>query len=801
MNTSTMRSSNNGIPSIFVVALITIGIFLSIVSVDGIQPGASTNGRSANTLWNTPSLSSSSPPPQRCFRTRLYDSAREDEIRKKIEKLKEEGKLGNGSDASASPDGLRDKKSSAYDDYADKVQGKLGKRKGQILGFTSDYTRKSRDSGSSSSTTSKKEKYDIDDFIAEEDKMDAAAAKADANVNANAKELELENSSSASGSGGQQNQSSEEQEQDERGRQVSKMDARGRRVGRIGTLPEDLLPSEEEETTASSSSDGEKNDDNNRISIDPALFDLKNTDPDPPEMSEEELVELVAERLAAKRAAEDAEIEAEKARKKKERELEASKNAKAETETTSSSGNKKATSTGVGGSWSKNETKPEADYTPKVGGWGVFARPKSISQAYGGGRRIGAGYDNVDAEGEKLRTKKLLKDYRKKVGIEVPTEKEHAAEIEEALSIGQRAMQRGVYATAVSVLEKVTIWCSTNSKVGSKVYLELAMAYEACGRTKEAAQIYNTLTDCRMEDVKYSAKQLLYGLEAMEVMREVSPDFNRKKSQNAFIDATGLDNFASNFDDVYQTAYVDMDSSFYKKLTESVVRSVREARQILIQARGKGEVSRTRIVQALRCINRNYEELLSSEIDLSKTREPTAFLNGKPIEADTSDFGPASFGASGDFQLLGADEMIRNMDGEWRLQLLADKQGDGVSFFNTSTAIQRFSTKDTTMTFSAEGPSGLTTEKCSGKIEMNASKRLLSRAQVESSNTGVNGILSMIGGGKNAGFSAAVSRDQQIVSVDSLFFITRRARSSRGSGDLDKEYFTVWRRVFPEDNE
>ena len=191
-----------------------------------------------------------------------------------------------------------------------------------------------------------------------------------------------------------------------------------------------------------------------------------------------------------------------------------------------------------------------------------------------------------------MNTAKLLKDYRRKVGIDVPTEKEHAQEIEEALKIGQLAMQRGIYATAVSALEKVTQWCSTNSKVGSKVYLELAMAYEAVGRTKEAYQVYKTLADCRMEDVKYNAKRLLYGMEAMEVMKDLSSEFSRKKTKNTFIETTGLDTIASNFDDVYNTAYIDLEGGFYKKLTESVVRSNREARQILLKATGQRGAAR-----------------------------------------------------------------------------------------------------------------------------------------------------------------------------------------------------------------
>mmetsp|Transcript_22730 Transcript_22730/g.53891 ORF Transcript_22730/g.53891 Transcript_22730/m.53891 type:complete len:786 (+) Transcript_22730:251-2608(+) len=772
------------VPAVVVVvnAVTITGFMLSLVVVYSIRLGIGSNGRS-NQLLPTPFLSPIPPLPcqslssSRSSRMRLFDSqsprdAREEEIREKIEKLKEEGRLGKAQASSeAASDSTDTPRKSAYDDYANKVQGKLGKRQGQLLGFTGDGTEKC---GSKTSSKEKNKEYSVDDFIAAEEKADA---------------VELNSARTL-----------DEPEQDDRGRQLAKIDGRGRRVATIGSLPEELLPPKEPETLTSTSSSEE----GATININPAIFDIPEKDEqEPPEMTEEELVELVAERLAEKRAVEDAAIEAAaKARREKARQAEESSvttGEQGDSEESTSSGTKMTTS-GVGGSWKKTESEPEADYKPKVGGWGVFPRPKSISEAYGGGRRIGAGYDKVDDEAQKLNTQRLLKDYRKKIGIEVPSEKEHAAEIEEALSIGQRAMQRGVYGTAVSALEKVTKWCSTNSKVGSKVYLELAMAYEAVGRTKEASQVYKTLTECRMEDVKYNAKRLLYGLEAMEVMKSVSSDFTRKKTRNAFIDATGLDNIASKFDDVYQTAYVDLDNGFYKKLTESVVRSTREARQILVQAQGKGEVSRTRIVQALRCLSRQFDDMLQSEINSSVSQEPTAYLNGKPIERgplESSVYG-SSIGSLGDFTLLNAKEMLQQIDGEWKLQLLADRSGDGVSFFNTTSAVQKFCIDD--MTFSATGPSGLGTENCSGSIMMDDSKRVLSKDKIDSSNIGVGGILSVITGGKNSGFSAAVSRKQQIVSVDSLLLITRRARGSSKSGDLDKEYFGVWRRVTPQDD-
>lgn len=513
-------------------------------------------------------------------------------------------------------------------------------------------------------------------------------------------------------------------------------------------------------------------------------------------MTEEELVELVANKLAEKRAVEDAAIEA---AAKARREAQQNNETAADATVGSDSGGPPMTTSGIGGTWVKRATTTtEKDlYKPKTGSWGAFPRPKDISKAYGGGRRVGAGFSNEGDAVASMNTQKLLKEYRRKVGIDVPSEKEHASEIEDALKIGQLAMQRGIYGTAVSALEKVTQWCSTNSKVGSKVYLELAMAYEAVGRTKEAYQVYTTLTECRMEDVKFNAKRLLYGMEAMEIMRDVSSEFSRTKTRNTFIDATGLDTIAQNFDDVYQTAYVDLDGNFYKHLTESVVRSPREARQILLKATGKGEVGRMRVVQALRCLARQFDDCLKSELSSAAQEEPTAYLNGKPIVKGAPAPGLGSLDpmviSLGDFALLSSQEMVQNLAGKWRLQLLADKQGDGVSFFNTTTAVQDISIED--MTFSATGPSGLATVETSGDLEMEDSKRILTRPNLEVSG----GFLGVFRGARESGFLGAISREQQVVSVDSILLITKSAPGSRTGRNAEKEHFAVWRRLGSED--
>jgi hypothetical protein len=385
----------------------------------------------------------------------MKNLSREDEIRRKILKLKRQGIISDSSTPGSIP------KTS----YEDKVKEKLGKKKSQMRGFCDD-----------------------------DDQTDAIQA-----------ELDSEDEEAISNDDATQTQ------------------------GRIGRLPElqdkSLMRSVPQEDQVTSDYRYETP---NKPLINPDLFDDSE-----PEMSEEDLVDLVSKRLSEKQQQKvDASIAATSS---------AASASIRPTKTSSTESTLKQATSGVGGTWTKDDKSNSTEYyKPKSGSWGAFPRPKDISKAYGGGRRVGAGYSKEDQEAANLATKERLQRYREKVGIDVPSEKEHAAEIEEALQLGQLAMLRGVYATAVSALEKVTPWCSTNSKVGSKVFLELAMAYEAVGRTHEAYQVYQTLSTCRMEDVKHNAKRLLYGMEAMEIMRDISSEFSRKKIKNTFIDATGL---------------------------------------------------------------------------------------------------------------------------------------------------------------------------------------------------------------------------------------------------------------------
>ncbi len=471
------------------------------------------------------------------------------------------------------------------------------------------------------------------------------------------------------------------------------------------------------------------------------------------------------------------------------------------------------TTSGVGGSWSSpnSEQGPDA-YQPKVSTWGAFPRPRNISVAYGGGKRVGAG---VKAD-EKLKqqsidsTKERLRAYREKMGIEVQSEKDYADVIEEALLLAGRAMQRGSYAVGVSALEKVTQYCSTRSKLGGKVFLELAMAYEAEGKTDKAIGLYATLTKSPIEEIKMNADKLLYGLEAINFMRNEAKleDFSRKKAADTFIDATGFRDMTQNFDKVYNTAYIDLDkgSQYYKMLTENVVRSTREARQILLKAVSASEVERMKVVQALRSISRHFDDYLILEKKNAEAKNVPVDYAGRPIVSTRrSTETTTAIGLDG-FVLSEPTQMLNSLNGEWRLQVMANKKGDGVDFFNNTLFWQKIDTSSRDDMAYISGSPGMKAQ--SGTLNFNGEERILSRDGMSSTSVpvggggggGGGGLLSMFFGG--AGGSAAATAGQmikvpqQVLSVDSALLITR-AIVKVNAIDNVKSYYSVWRRVEP----
>ena len=457
---------------------------------------------------------------------------------------------------------------------------------------------------------------------------------------------------------------------------------------------------------------------------------------------------------------------------------------------------------GIGGAWSPPEEKTgDEAYQPKVGTWGAFPRPRNISTAYGGGKRVGAGVKTDEkAKQQSIEsTQDRLRAYRQKMGIEVQSEKDHVGVIEEALELASRAMQRGSYNLGVSALEKVTQYCSTRSKLGGKVFLELAMAYEAEGQTDQAIGLYAALTKSPIETIKMNADKLLYGLEAMTFMRDEAKleEFSRKKAADTFIDATGFNDMAKNFDKVYNTAYIDLDkgSQYYRMLTENVVRSTREARQILLKAVSKSEVDRTKVTQSLRSIARHFDEALIEEKENEAAKNVPVDYAGRPImtsRRSAQDNLATAIGMDG-FVLLTSAETLTSLNGEWRLQLMADKKGDGVEFFNNTLMWQSVDSSE--MEFNC-GSKGLRSSSQSGDLQFIDKDRILSRMNTSAKAGGGGGLLSMLMGGGGGAAGEMTKKPQQVMTVDSALLVTRAIVQAQAADNV-KDYYSVWRRVEP----
>jgi hypothetical protein len=130
-----------------------------------------------------------------------------------------------------------------------------------------------------------------------------------------------------------------------------------------------------------------------------------------------------------------------------------------------------------------------------------------------------------------------------------------------------------------------------------------------------------------------------------------------------------------------------------------------------------------------------------------------------------------------------------------RLQLIADKRGDGVKFFNSTAAWQRVDTDR--MSFTAVGPAGFSTVQQEGKFEFNEKRRVLRRKAVDITGGGGMFLSGLFGGKRTTGAYGIVREPQQVVSVDEVLLVTRGVPSfrSRAGSDDDKDYFGVWRRV------
>jgi len=209
-----------------------------------------------------------------------------------------------------------------------------------------------------------------------------------------------------------------------------------------------------------------------------------------------------------------------------------------------------------------------------------------------------------------------------------------------------------------------------------------------------------------------------------------------------------------------------------------------------------------------RSMSRHFDDALDKEIERRKQQEPTAYINGKPLLLNVRSEDTTT--SMDQFVLASPEQMMENLQGSWMLQLLADKTGDGVSFFNTTYTVMDIQVDDddddisTTsetgqnnrLVFRAEGPSGLAKVVCTGKMELDGRRRVVTRSNLNTK-AAEGSMLGLFGSNQRGGFLATVSKSQQIICVDSTLLITKipfGSLKNSGSSDPDKEYFGVWRK-------
>mmetsp|Transcript_19801 Transcript_19801/g.26112 ORF Transcript_19801/g.26112 Transcript_19801/m.26112 type:complete len:642 (-) Transcript_19801:295-2220(-) len=266
------------------------------------------------------------------------------------------------------------------------------------------------------------------------------------------------------------------------------------------------------------------------------------------------------------------------------------------------------TTSGVGGNWSGQNTDEVEKMKPKVGTWGVFERPKDISKAYGGGRRIGVGGYQMSPEERQRKdeeTRALLDEVLNGNSEEKRIEEEHAEEIDRAVARASQLMRFGDRYGALEELGAVKDWLNPKSERGGRAYLEYGLVLEAAGNQEEALSVYRLLVSkCKLPKINKNAKALANGIEAF-----TSLNFNVAEQQSQWIwDFPEIET-----DVRYETKYFkDMDADGMPASGET--NTLKGARFTLLKGiEYKRGISQSRIVKAISFLASRSKELLSME--------------------------------------------------------------------------------------------------------------------------------------------------------------------------------------------
>jgi tetratricopeptide (TPR) repeat protein len=166
------------------------------------------------------------------------------------------------------------------------------------------------------------------------------------------------------------------------------------------------------------------------------------------------------------------------------------------------------------------ESKKDDEHNPAVATWGVFPRPKNISEAYGGGRNLkpGQALETEDQAAERQkRVSAALLEYKKSMGLDIDPAVESKAQ--KLYEQGEILFKDGRITEALKIFSEAAALVPLKTKIGGQLYLQKAICLDSLGMNEEAYKIYNSLKGHNGPGVAKAARRFLFGWDAARELK------------------------------------------------------------------------------------------------------------------------------------------------------------------------------------------------------------------------------------------------------------------------------------------
>ncbi len=194
----------------------------------------------------------------------------------------------------------------------------------------------------------------------------------------------------------------------------------------------------------------------------------------------------------------------------------------------------------------KQAEKQGEEHNPAVATWGVFPRPKNISEAYGGGRNLkpGQALETEDQAAERQkRVSEALTQYKKSMGLDIdPAVEEKATKLCEE---GDVLFKDGRITGALKIYSEAAALVPLKTKIGGQAYLQKAICLDSLGMNDEAYQIYNSLKGHNGPGVAKAARRFLFGWSAAKELKvEMKYDSRGTQAWQSYFEKIGAGTWA-----------------------------------------------------------------------------------------------------------------------------------------------------------------------------------------------------------------------------------------------------------------